>query len=280
MSQGKVWFITGASRGFGRIWAEAALKRGDRVAATARQPSALQDLVTDYGDAILPLALDVTDRGAVFAAVDEAHRHFGRLDVVVCNAGYGYMGAIEELDLDETRANFETNVFGLLSVIQAVLPHLRAQKSGHILTLSSIGGILSFPTGGSYLGTKFAVEGLTEALAGEVAGFGIKVTIIEPGSFATDFSTSVKSASAMAVYDPVRKAIRAGFKPENTGDPLATAGAILHVVDAPEPPLRLILGSHTLPTVRDVYARRLKTWDDWADVSNAAQGTGSPIRDV
>lgn len=277
MSQGKVWFITGASRGFGRIWAEAALKRGDRVAATARHPLALQDLAARYGDAILPLTLDVTERSAVFAAVDEAHRHFGRLDVIVCNAGYGYMGAIEELDLDETRANFETNVFGLLSVIQAALPHLRAQKSGHILTLSSIGGILSFPTGGSYLGTKFAVEALSEALAGEVAEFGIKVTIIEPGSFATDFSTSVKSAAAMTDYDPVRKAIRAGFKPENTGDPLATASAILHVVEAPEPPLRLILGSHTLSIVREVYARRLKTWEDWANVSNDAQGTPPPV---
>src|SRR6201995_3920739 len=187
MSASKVWFITGASRGFGRVWTEAALKRGDRVAATARDPAALADLVSTYGDAVLALPLDVTDRDAVFEAIGRAHRHFGRLDVILTNAGYGYMGAIEELESEQVRANFDTNVFGTLSVMQAALPILRAQGSGHFLTVSSVGGIIGFPTGGSYTASKFVVEAMSEALATEVAAFGIKVTIIEPGYFATEF---------------------------------------------------------------------------------------------
>jgi NAD(P)-dependent dehydrogenase (short-subunit alcohol dehydrogenase family) len=272
MAQPKIWFVTGASRGFGRIWTEAALKRGDRVVATARESKALDELVAAYGDSILALPLDVTDRDAVFAAVRQAHRHFGRLDVILCNAGYGYMGAIEEVVTAEAEANFDTNVFGTLSVIQAALPLLRAQHSGHILTVSSIGGIIGFPTGGIYVATKFAVEGLSEALAGEVAGFGIKVTIIEPGSFATEFRSSMKAPPAMAEYEPVRQAVLSAFKPEMSGDPTATAAAILKVVDADNPPLRLLLGAGPLPMIKKLYEGRLSTWDQWAEVSNAAQG--------
>jgi NADP-dependent 3-hydroxy acid dehydrogenase YdfG len=272
MAQAKIWFVTGASRGFGRIWTDAALARGDKVAATARDTTALADLVATYGDAVLALPLDVTDREAVFAAVEQAHRHFGRLDVVLCNAGYGYMGAIEEVVADDAQTNFATNVFGTLSVIQAALPLLRAQRSGHILTLSSIGGIVGFPTGGIYVATKFAVEGMSEALAGEIAGFGIKVTIIEPGSFSTGFRSSMKAAPAMAEYDAVRQAVFSSFKPEMSGDPIATAAAILKVVDADQPPLRLLLGTGPLPMIKQLYERRLHTWDQWADVSNAAQG--------
>src|SRR5260370_4153967 len=185
------------------------------------------------------------------------------------------MGAIEEVSIQEARANFETNVFGTLSVIQAALPLLRAQGSGHILPVSSAGGIVAFPTGGIYEATKCAVEGLTEALAGEVAGFGIKVTIIEPGTFATEFisASSIKSAPVMAEYDAVRKAVFASFKAEMFGDPAATAAAILKVVDADEPPLRLLLGSSLLPRIRQIYAERLDTWEKWAAVSNAAQGS-------
>ncbi len=175
-----------------RIWTEAALQRGDKVASTARDLNALDDLVGSHGNSILALPLDVTDRDAAFEAVAQAHRHFGRLDVILCNAGYGYMGALEEVVTGEAQANFDTNVFGTLSVIQAALPLLRPQRSGHILTVSSIGGIIGFPTGGIYVATKFAVEGMTEALAGEVASFGIKVTIIEPGSFATGFRSSIR----------------------------------------------------------------------------------------
>lgn len=273
MASSKVWFVTGASRGFGRIWTEAALKRGDKVVATARDPKSLDELVKTYGDAILPLPLDVTDREAVFAAVGQAHRHFKRLDVILCNAGYGYMGAIEELEPRQVQANFDTNVFGTLSVVQAALPILRAQASGHILTVSSIGGIIGFPTGGSYTASKFAIEAMSEALAGEVAAFGIKVTIIEPGHFSTEFRSGVKSPPAIEAYNPVRQTIRASFKPADFGDPVATAAAILAAVDAAEPPLRLVLGSTTIPKFKAVYQARLGNWDKWEAVSSAAQGS-------
>src|SRR5471032_2703952 len=272
MSTAKVWFVTGASRGFGRIWTEAALKRGDQVVAAARNPAALDELVEIYGTSILVLPLDVTDRDAVFQAVNHAHSHFKRLDVILCNAGYGYMGAIEELEHEQVKANFDTNVFGTLSVIQAALPILRAQGSGHILTVSSIGGIIGFPTGGSYTASKFVIEAMSEALAGEVAAFGIKVTIIEPGQFATGFSASVQSPPTIAAYDPIRQAIRSSFKSGDVGDPLATAAAILEAVDANEPPLRLVLGSATIAKFRATYAARLSNWDKWETVSNAAQG--------
>jgi NAD(P)-dependent dehydrogenase (short-subunit alcohol dehydrogenase family) len=267
-----VWFITGASRGFGRVWTEAALKRGDKVAATARTPEALADLVTAYGNAVLALPLDVTNRDAVFSAVAQAHKHFGRLDVVLCNAGYGYMGAIEELEPEQAKANFDTNVFGTLSVIQAALPILRAQRSGHIFTVSSIGGVIGFPTGGTYTATKFAVEAMSEALAAEVASFGIKVTILEPGHFATEFRSGVQSPPAIDVYNPIRQAIRASFKPEDFGDPRATAAALFQAVDASEPPLRLVLGSTTVPKFKAVYQARLSNWEKWESASNAAQG--------
>ncbi len=272
MSSSKVWFITGASRGLGRVWAEAALKRGDKVVATARHPGALHELAEAYGDAVLVLQLDVADRDAVFEAVAQAHGHFKRLDVVLCNAGYGYMGAIEELEHEQVKANFETNVFGTLSVVQAAMPILRAQGSGHVLTVSSIGGVVGFPTGGSYTASKFVIEAMSEALAGEVASLGIKVTILEPGHFSTEFRAGVKSPPAIAAYDPVRQAVRSSFKPGDFGDPAATAAAILEAVDAKEPPLRLVLGSTTIAKFRAAYASRLANWDKWEAVSNAAQG--------
>lgn len=271
MSQHKVWFVTGASRGFGRLWTEAALKRGDKVVATARDPETLGNLVRDYGDAVLPLALDVTDRDAVFRAVNAGHEHFGRLDVILSNAGYGYIGAIEEVAADDVRTNFETNVFGTIAVIQAALPLLRAQGGGHILTLSSIGGIISAGMGGIYGATKFAVEALSETLSREVTGFGIKVTIIEPGPYATEFSSSIKVAPAMAEYDEVRAGIMALRKSVPVGDPAATVDAILRVVDAEEPPLRLLLGA-LLPIIKNAYEERIESWESWADVSVAAQG--------
>ena len=184
---GKTWFITGASRGFGREWTIAALDRGDRVAATARDTSTLDDLVEEYGDALLPLRLDVTDRAADFAAVEQAHEHFGRLDVVVNNAGYGHFGFVEELTEQEFRDQMETNVFGAMWVTQAALPFLREQGSGHILQVSSIGGISAFPLVGAYHASKWALEGFSQALSQEVAGFGIHVTLIEPGGYATDW---------------------------------------------------------------------------------------------
>src|SRR5580704_17654118 len=272
MASSKVWFITGASRGFGRVWTEAALKRGDQVAATARNPGTLDELVKTYGNAILALPLDVTERDAVFEAVGQAHRHFKRLDVILCNAGYGYMGAIEELEPSQVNANFDTNVFGTLSVVQAALPILRAQAAGHILTVSSIGGIIGFPTAGSYTASQLVIEAMSEALAGEVAAFGIKVTIIEPGHFTTDFRSEVKSPPPMETYNPIRQAIRSSFKPADFGDPAATAAAIFSAVDAKEPPLRLVLGSTTIAKFKAVYQARLSNWEKWEAVSNAAQG--------
>jgi NAD(P)-dependent dehydrogenase (short-subunit alcohol dehydrogenase family) len=272
MSASKVWFITGASQGFGRVWTEAALKRGDRVVATARNPRALDEVVGIYGDTVLVLPLDVTDRDAVFQRVEQAQRHFGRLDIVLSNAGYGYMGAVEELQPEQIQASFDTNVFGTLSVLQAALPILRAQGSGHILTVSSIGGVIGFPTGGTYTATKFAVEAMSEALAAEVAAFGIKVTIIEPGHFTTGFRAAVQSPPPIDAYNAIRQAIRSSFKPEDFGDPAATAAAIFQAVDADEPPLRLVLGSTTIAKFKVVYQSRLSNWEKWEAVSNAAQG--------
>lgn len=272
MPEEKIWFVTGASSGLGRVWSEAALDRGDKVIATARRPEALDSLVKAYGDAVLPLPLDVTDREAVFKTMQRGHDHFGRLDIILSNAGYGYMSAVEEIDIDKAKANFETNVWGTLNIIQAALPFLRAQGSGHILTVSSIAGMVSLPTGGTYLASKWAVEALSEGLAGEVAGFGIKVTIIEPGSFSTGFRDATELETAMPAYEELRAEIHGRFNGAIIGDPDATATAVLKVVDAEDPPLRLILGNWLLPMVKQHYANRIETWEKWADVSNAAQG--------
>lgn len=191
----KVWFITGTSRGIGRAFAESALERGDKVAATARDTATLDDLVVKYGDAILPLLLDVTDKAAVDSAVAAAHEQFGHLDVVVNNAGYGLFGTIEETSQEQARAQMETNFFGALWVTQAVLPILRAQGSGHIIQISSVGGIAAFPTIGVYNASKWALEALSESLSHEltIAGTGIRITIVEPGGFTTDWAARPQS---------------------------------------------------------------------------------------
>jgi len=271
----KVWFITGASRGFGRQWAIAALDRGDKVAATARDTDTLTDLVEIYGDAILPIELDVTDRAADFAAVTRAHDHFGRLDIVVNNAGYGHFGFVEELTEQEARAQIETNVFGALWITQAALPYLRAQRSGHIIQVSSIGGITAFPNVGMYHASKWALEGFSQSLAQEVAPFGVHVTLIEPGSFATDWAGSSSTRSApLPDYREVHEAaerVRAQ-RISTPGDPTASASAILKVVDAPNPPLRVFFGELPLTLAKADYESRLKTWEEWQPVSIEAQG--------
>src|ERR1700710_1363242 len=194
----KNWFITGTSRGFGREWTIAALERGDKVAATARDISTLGDLADKYGENILPLELDVTDREADFAAVARAHDVFGSLDVVINNAGYGQFGLIEDLSEREARDQFETNVFGALWITQAALPYLREQGSGHIIQVSSIGGISAFPNIGIYNSSKWALEGFTQALAQEFEPFGVHVTLIEPAGFSTDWSrSSSRTAEAL-----------------------------------------------------------------------------------
>jgi NAD(P)-dependent dehydrogenase (short-subunit alcohol dehydrogenase family) len=269
----RVWFITGSSRGFGREWAIAALERGDSVAATARDTGSLDDVVQRFGDKILPLKLDVTDRSAVYAAVAAARERFGRLDVVVNNAGYGQFGAVEELSEAEARDQIETNLFGALWVTQAALPILRAQGSGHILQVSSIGGISAFPNVGIYHASKWALEGISQTLAQEVAPFGIKVTLIEPGGYSTDWGgSSAKHATAMTEYDAAREQMqqrRAGAVP---GDPTATREAVLKVVDAENPPLRIFFGDGPLAIATRDYESRLATWREWEPVSIEAQG--------
>jgi NAD(P)-dependent dehydrogenase (short-subunit alcohol dehydrogenase family) len=272
MSQ-KVWFITGSSKGFGRVWAEAALARGDRVAATARNLDTLSSLTQRYGDQVAALKLDVTHRAAVAAAIAAAHTRFGRLDVVVNNAGYGLFGAIEEVSEEEARAQIETNLFGALWVTQAALPIMRAQGSGHFIQISSIGGVNAFPTIGLYHASKWGLEGFSQALSAEVAAFGIKVTIVEPGGYATDWGgSSAIRATPIPAYEPARAAIAAFRRNSVPGDPDATGAAMLKLVDAQEPPLRIFFGSGGLPMTRTEYARRLDTWEKWNALSIEAQG--------
>lgn len=275
MTDTKTWFITGTSRGFGRAWAVAALERGDRVAATARDTSSLDDLVERFGDAVLPLELDVTDRSADFAAVQQAHQHFGRLDVVVNNAGYGHFGLVEEISEAEARAQMETNLFGALWITQAALPFLREQGSGHVVQVSSIGGITAFPIVGMYHASKWALEGLSQSLAQEVADFGIKVTLIEPAGFSTDWAgDSAKRSDPIEAYADVKRRIEEERASRNAepGDPQASAEAIMRVVDADDPPLRVFFGSAPLGIATKDYEQRLETWNAWQDVADIAQG--------
>jgi NAD(P)-dependent dehydrogenase (short-subunit alcohol dehydrogenase family) len=274
MSQ-KTWFITGTSRGFGREWAIAALDRGDQVVATAREVNTLNDLKDQYGDLLLPLALDVTDHNRVFEVVQQGHDHFGRLDVVVNNAGYGQFGMIEEISEAEAREQINTNVFGAFWVTQAALPLLREQGGGHIIQVSSIGGISAFANIGMYHASKWALEGFSQALAREVADFGIKVTIIEPGGFATDWGgSSAKHAVPLAAYEAQHEASAEMRRTRQSvpGDPLATREAILKIVDAANPPLRIFFGDGPLAIAEADYASRLALWKEWEPVSIAAGG--------
>lgn len=270
----KVWFITGTSRGFGRIWAEAALKRGDKVAATARSLKSIQNLKENYGDNVLTLELDVTKPEQATKAVEQAHQHFGKLDVVLNNVGYSLVSTIEEASADDVRLLYETNVFGALTVIKAVLPIMRKQGSGHILGVSSGLGLVSMPVIGYYASTKWAFEAIHESLAAEVKSFGIKVTIIEPGAYATEFGSqaSLKFAKEIDVYKDFKTHFFDRLKSSEKGDPYATPEAIFKIVDAENAPLRFFLGSKNLPWVRKAYAERFETWEDWESVSNSAQG--------
>jgi NAD(P)-dependent dehydrogenase (short-subunit alcohol dehydrogenase family) len=269
----KTIFITGASRGFGKIWAEAFLKRGDKVAATARDLSSLKDLSKQYGDAMLPIQLDVNNRADCFAAVKKAQAHFGSIDVLINNAGYGLFGTIEETSEQEARDQIETNVFGLLWITQAVIPVMRKQKHGHIIQVSSALGVATLPVLGLYNASKFAVEGLSETLASEVKDFGIRVTLVEPNGFATDWGgASAVHSTSMKEYDQVKEAFKAGLTEDAFGVPEATVVAVLKLVDAPNPPLRLFLGKVALPWIKQVYQERLATWEEWQEVAAAAHG--------
>jgi NAD(P)-dependent dehydrogenase (short-subunit alcohol dehydrogenase family) len=265
----KTWFITGTSKGFGREWAEAALDRGDRVAATARDLDHLRPLVETYGDAVLPLRLDITDRAAVFAAVRQAAEYFDVLDVVVNNAGYGQFGMVEELTEAEIRAEMETNFFGTLWVTQAVLPVLRAQGHGRILQVTSEGGVRAYPGVGGYHSSKWAVEGLSESLRKEVAHFGIDVICVEPGPYSTDFGGgSIRTSAQHPDYDEVRAATEISW---DLGDPKATRGPILELADTGEPPARVFLGK-SFEQVAAEHEERLATWRKWQPFALAAFG--------
>lgn len=268
----KTWFITGASRGFGRIWAEAALERGDNVTATARKLADVSGLKERFGDAVLPLALDVTDPEQVQQVVQQAYAHFGRLDVLVNNAGVSLFAATEEASDEQIRDLFDTNYLGMVRVLRAALPLLRKQGSGHILGVSSGLGIAALPLIGFYAATKWAVEAMHEALAQEVRQFGLKVTLVEPGAYATDFGKSATIADALAPYAEFRRQFLTRLANMESGDPDATAEAVLKLVDAEEPPLRLGLGTTILSRAREAYAERLATWEAWENVSNAAMG--------
>jgi NAD(P)-dependent dehydrogenase (short-subunit alcohol dehydrogenase family) len=273
----KVWFITGTSKGFGRVWAEAALERGDRVVATARNADTLTPLIDQFGDNVLALALDVTDKAAIDAAVKRAHERFGRLDVVVNNAGYGLFGTIEEVSEEQARAQVETNLFGPLWVTKAVLPILREQGSGHIIQVSTIGGVNAFPGIGMYHASKWGLEGFTQALAAEVKDFGIKVTLIEPAGFSTDWrGPSAVVADPLPAYEAIRN-YRANLANQNSelwtpGDPEATGPVVLELVDADEPPLRVFFGTGTLDMIKTEYAKRIAEWEQWDHLAVAAQG--------
>jgi NAD(P)-dependent dehydrogenase (short-subunit alcohol dehydrogenase family) len=269
----KVWFITGTSRGFGRVWAEAAAARGDAVVATAIRLDDIKDLAEQYPDTVLPLELDVRDRAAAGTALARGAERFGRLDVVVNNAGYGRLGMVEELTEAEARDQLETNFFGALWVTQAALPILRDGGGGRILQVSSMGGLAAYPYFGLYNASKWALEGMSQALAGEVAPFGVKVTIVEPVGYATDWwGSSLRRTEPLGVYDETRARIEAnwGAAAAGRGDPKASAAAVLALADADDPPLRLLLGVGGLERMEAEYASRLDVWRSWNNLSVSA----------
>jgi NAD(P)-dependent dehydrogenase (short-subunit alcohol dehydrogenase family) len=274
MADPKVWFITGCSKGFGRIWAEAALERGDKVAATARDVATLEPLAERFGDDVLTLALDVQDMEGDFAAVKQAQERFGRLDVVVNNAGYGLFGAVEEVSPEQARDQIETNLFGALWVTQAALPILREQGSGHVIQVSSIGGVTAFAGIGMYHASKWALEAFSQSLSREVADLGIHVTLVEPQGFSTDWGgPSAKHADPIDAYEPIREAQqkrRAQIK--SPGDPEATGASILKLVDAEKPPLRCFFGADALEMVRPDYESRIAGWEEWDWLAQEAHG--------
>lgn len=274
-SNQRVWFITGASSGFGRLLSEEVLKKGGKVVATARGLDKVADLEAKYPQTAKALALDVTDAGQVDSAVAQAIAQFGRVDVLVNNAGYGVAGAIEEVSEAEFTPMFETNVFGLLRVTRALLPQLRKQRSGHILNLSSIGGVVAGPGIGFYNATKFAVEGLSEALAAELAPLGIRVTIIEPGPFRTDFlgRSGVLAKTRIADYDATAGNMRRYFAENDgkqRGDPHRAVQAMIQIVESSEPPLRLLLGASALQRLRAKLGNWEKEIVAWEQVTLGA----------
>jgi len=268
----RTWFITGASRGFGILIAEQALRSGDAVIATARNPQDITDRLGEQPN-LLALRLDVTREDEAHQAVAEGIKRFGRIDVLINNAGFGVLGAVEETSASETERLFATNVFGLLNVTRAVLPHMRAQRSGRVINISSIGGYQAYMGWGVYGSTKFAVEGITEALHQELAPLGIQATVVEPGFFRTDFldeQSLIKTRLELADYDETVGKMRAFAEAANhaqPGDPQKFAEAMLALVNAPTPPQRLALGSDTVARIEAknrLVAQELAEWNELA----------------
>jgi NAD(P)-dependent dehydrogenase (short-subunit alcohol dehydrogenase family) len=274
----RVWFITGASRGFGALIAEAALAAGDAVVATARTPSTVTERLGSH-ERLLATRLDVTNEAEAHQAAGEAVKKFGRIDILVNNAGYGLLGAVEEASDAEARKLFGTNVFGLLNVTRAVLPHMRRQRSGHIINLSSVGGYTGYPGWGVYGATKFAVEGISEALAGEVAPLDIKVTVVEPGFFRTDFLDETSLSRTELEIDDYRDSVgktrshAADVNHGQRGDPRKLAQAFIRLVNGKNPPLRLPLGSDTVERIEAKNAFVAKELAEWRSVATSTDFT-------
>ena len=275
MTQPLVWFITGCSTGFGRELAMAVLAAGHQAAVTARDPKRVEDIVAAHRDRAIPLALEVTDPTQVTESVRRAEEHFGRIDVLVNNAGIGYFAAVEESDEAEVRRMFEINFWGLAHMTDAVLPGMRKRRSGHIVNISSVGGLVGIPSVGYYNATKFAVEGLSEALAKEVAPLGIKVTIVEPSGFRTDWAgRSAKDASTeISDYASTAGAMRRQVRDlsgKQAGDPRRAANAIIEAVTSSDPPLHLLLGQDALTWTQAKLEALNRDIDRWHDVTLGA----------
>jgi NAD(P)-dependent dehydrogenase (short-subunit alcohol dehydrogenase family) len=280
-SESPVWFVTGCSNGLGREFAAVALEQGARVVATAREPARLADLVAGREDRALALPLDVTDPAQIVEAIARAEERFGRIDVLVNNAGRGVVGAIEEVSDEEVRAAYELNVFGLMAVTRAVLPGMRARRQGAIVNVSSIGGLVARPASGIYASTKFAVEGFSQALAAEMKPFGIKVMAIEPGPFRTNFGSAVMRAKRRiaeyetgAVGERIAE-MQAGYGRQK-GDPRRAAQAVWDALAAPDTPVRLVLGGGALKLAQTAVAAFARDLDDWAEVSRGADFPRTP----
>jgi NAD(P)-dependent dehydrogenase (short-subunit alcohol dehydrogenase family) len=277
-----VWFITGCSTGLGRALAGHVLDRGWHAVVSARDPRTVADLVDAHGDRALALRLDVTDPEQVSAAVARAEDTFGRIDVLVNNAGYGYLAAIEEGEDAEVRALFEANVFGAVAITKAVLPGMRARRTGHIVNISSVGGLAAFGATGYYHATKFALEGLSESLAAEVAPLGIGVTIVEPGAFRTNWSGPSMRQSPIRIDD---YAETAGKRRDATlatygrqpGDPARAAEAVVAALEAEEPPLRLLLGTVALQIARGKLDALQRNLTDWERLTLSTELATSPV---
>ncbi|MCF2149893.1 oxidoreductase [Desmonostoc muscorum LEGE 12446] len=273
----RVWFITGSSKGLGRALAETLLESGETVVLTARNPQLIEDLAASFPEHTLAVQLDVTKPEEVREAVKHAIAKFGRIDVLVNNAGYGILGAIEEVSNEEVRRQFETNFFGVLEVLRTVLPCMRQQGSGHIINISSVGGFVGYAGTGIYNGTKFAVEGISEALAQEVTPLGIKITIVEPGAFRTDFVTRSLVIADIEIndYEPVIGEMRKGARDildqklefQEPGDPKKAALAIIQAVDSDNPPLRLVLGEDAIYAINTKLELVKAELDAWKEVS-------------